>query len=203
MKALFIGGSGVISSACAWEAVAQGIDLTLLNRGKSTQRQSLPKHTPSSQMLATVHLLKMQSQGKLLTSLLILSPTRQNKLTSTSKFLLAKPNNSSLSALLLPITNLSIISPSPKAPPSTTPNGTILATKSPVKNASSKPIESKPSPSPSSVRPTPMTKQSSPSSATSPLSTACSRANPSSSSETAPPFGPSPITKILRRALLA
>ena len=46
MKALFIGGSGVISSACAWEAVAQGIDLTLLNRGKSTQRPTPPQaHT--------------------------------------------------------------------------------------------------------------------------------------------------------------
>ena len=43
MKALFIGGSGVISSACAWEAVAQGFDLTLLNRGKSTQRAIPPQ----------------------------------------------------------------------------------------------------------------------------------------------------------------
>ena len=41
MKALFIGGSGVISSACTWEAIKQGFDLTVLNRGKSNLR-SLP-----------------------------------------------------------------------------------------------------------------------------------------------------------------
>jgi nucleoside-diphosphate-sugar epimerase len=38
MKVLFIGGTGVISSACAQLAVKQGIDLTLLNRGQSTAR---------------------------------------------------------------------------------------------------------------------------------------------------------------------
>lgn len=37
MKVLFIGGTGVISSACSELAVARGIDLHLLNRGK-TQR---------------------------------------------------------------------------------------------------------------------------------------------------------------------
>lgn len=35
MKVLFIGGTGIISSACAELAVERGIDLTLLNRGKS------------------------------------------------------------------------------------------------------------------------------------------------------------------------
>lgn len=35
MKALFIGGTGVISSACSKLAVERGIDLTLLNRGRS------------------------------------------------------------------------------------------------------------------------------------------------------------------------
>lgn len=39
MKVLFIGGTGVISSACAQRAVDQGIDLYLLNRGK-TDRQT-------------------------------------------------------------------------------------------------------------------------------------------------------------------
>ena len=34
MKVLFIGGTGVISSACAQLAVARGLDLTLLNRGR-------------------------------------------------------------------------------------------------------------------------------------------------------------------------
>jgi nucleoside-diphosphate-sugar epimerase len=38
MKVLFIGGTGVISSACAALAVQQGIDLTLLNRGQNTAR---------------------------------------------------------------------------------------------------------------------------------------------------------------------
>lgn len=37
-KVLFIGGSGVISSACSRRAVAQGIDLYVLNRGQSTLR---------------------------------------------------------------------------------------------------------------------------------------------------------------------
>jgi nucleoside-diphosphate-sugar epimerase len=38
MKALFIGGTGVISSACSKLAVERGIDLTLLNRGRSIRR---------------------------------------------------------------------------------------------------------------------------------------------------------------------
>src|SRR5260221_8662604 len=33
MKILFIGGTGVISSACAELAVARGVELTVLNRG--------------------------------------------------------------------------------------------------------------------------------------------------------------------------
>ncbi len=35
MEVLFIGGTGIISTACATLAVARGIDLTLLNRGRS------------------------------------------------------------------------------------------------------------------------------------------------------------------------
>jgi nucleoside-diphosphate-sugar epimerase len=35
MKALFIGGTGIISSACSQLALAKGIDLYLLNRGQS------------------------------------------------------------------------------------------------------------------------------------------------------------------------
>jgi nucleoside-diphosphate-sugar epimerase len=38
LRVLFIGGSGVISSACAREAVAAGIDLYVLNRGQTTTR---------------------------------------------------------------------------------------------------------------------------------------------------------------------
>ncbi len=38
LKVLFIGGSGVISSACAREAVGAGIDLYVLNRGQTTTR---------------------------------------------------------------------------------------------------------------------------------------------------------------------
>ena len=38
MKALFIGGSGVISSACVRRAVDDGLDVTVLNRGRSTTR---------------------------------------------------------------------------------------------------------------------------------------------------------------------
>ncbi|MFK7802365.1 MAG: SDR family oxidoreductase [Anaerolineae bacterium] len=38
MKVLFIGGTGVISSACAELAIQQGIDLYLLNRGQTSDR---------------------------------------------------------------------------------------------------------------------------------------------------------------------
>ena len=37
MKVLFIGGTGIISTACSSRAVEKGIDLTLLNRGKSVR----------------------------------------------------------------------------------------------------------------------------------------------------------------------
>jgi nucleoside-diphosphate-sugar epimerase len=38
LKVLFLGGSGIISSACSWRAVEQGLDLAVLNRGQSTIR---------------------------------------------------------------------------------------------------------------------------------------------------------------------
>jgi nucleoside-diphosphate-sugar epimerase len=41
MKVLFVGGTGVISSACSQLAVDRGIDLVLLNRGQSTRH--IPK----------------------------------------------------------------------------------------------------------------------------------------------------------------
>lgn len=37
MRVLFIGGTGIISSACVELAVARGIDVTLLNRGRATR----------------------------------------------------------------------------------------------------------------------------------------------------------------------
>jgi nucleoside-diphosphate-sugar epimerase len=37
MKALFIGGTGIISSACSQLAIERGIELTLLNRGRTTR----------------------------------------------------------------------------------------------------------------------------------------------------------------------
>ncbi|PPK92489.1 nucleoside-diphosphate-sugar epimerase [Kineococcus xinjiangensis] len=38
LKALFIGGTGIISSACSQRAVEAGLDVTLLNRGGTTTR---------------------------------------------------------------------------------------------------------------------------------------------------------------------
>ena len=38
LRVLFIGGTGIISSACSWLAVERGIDLFLLNRGLTDQR---------------------------------------------------------------------------------------------------------------------------------------------------------------------
>ncbi len=45
MRVLFIGGSGVISSACSALAVERGIDLTVLNRGSSNDRPLPPEAT--------------------------------------------------------------------------------------------------------------------------------------------------------------
>jgi len=39
---LFIGGTGVISSACVAEAVSLGYDVTVLNRGRSANRRPVP-----------------------------------------------------------------------------------------------------------------------------------------------------------------
>jgi nucleoside-diphosphate-sugar epimerase len=41
LRVLFIGGNGIISSACSALAVRRGIDLTLLNRGESTTRAAI------------------------------------------------------------------------------------------------------------------------------------------------------------------
>ena len=38
MKVLFIGGTGIISSACSKLAIERGIELYLLNRGQTTTR---------------------------------------------------------------------------------------------------------------------------------------------------------------------
>jgi nucleoside-diphosphate-sugar epimerase len=43
MKVLFIGGTGIISSACTELALARGIDLYLLNRGETTKRGPFPE----------------------------------------------------------------------------------------------------------------------------------------------------------------
>lgn len=43
MKILFIGGTGIISSACTQMAVERGLDLYLLNRGETSKRGPLPK----------------------------------------------------------------------------------------------------------------------------------------------------------------
>ena len=51
MKVLFIGGTGLISSACAKEALARGIDLFLLNRGVS---RKLPVPAGARSLVADV-----------------------------------------------------------------------------------------------------------------------------------------------------
>jgi nucleoside-diphosphate-sugar epimerase len=40
MRVLFVGGTGIISSACARAALEHGIDLYLLHRGKTTRREA-------------------------------------------------------------------------------------------------------------------------------------------------------------------
>jgi nucleoside-diphosphate-sugar epimerase len=61
VKVLFIGGTGIISSACVELAVARGIDLVLLNRGHGTR--PIPANVPALQgdirnIGATAQLLK-------------------------------------------------------------------------------------------------------------------------------------------------
>jgi nucleoside-diphosphate-sugar epimerase len=41
MRVLFVGGTGIISSACAQLAVERGMELVLLNRGRS-QKLDVP-----------------------------------------------------------------------------------------------------------------------------------------------------------------
>jgi nucleoside-diphosphate-sugar epimerase len=38
LRVLFLGGTGIISSACSWRSVEAGLDLTVLNRGKTSIR---------------------------------------------------------------------------------------------------------------------------------------------------------------------
>lgn len=45
LRTLFIGGTGIISSACAREAVKHGIELSLLTRGRSALRPAPPEAT--------------------------------------------------------------------------------------------------------------------------------------------------------------
>lgn len=52
MKILFIGGTGLISSACSELAVQRGLDLTILNRGKSGK---YPVPAGARLLLADVH----------------------------------------------------------------------------------------------------------------------------------------------------
>ncbi len=62
MKVLFIGGTGIISSACSALAVEQGIDLYLLNRGRSTR--PVPKGaTVLTADMADVHGVKAALKG--------------------------------------------------------------------------------------------------------------------------------------------
>src|SRR5215831_4425251 len=45
LRVLFLGGTGIISSACSRRAVERGIDLFLLNRGQSADRPQPPEAT--------------------------------------------------------------------------------------------------------------------------------------------------------------
>lgn len=43
MRVLFLGGTGIISSACSWRAVQLGLDLTVANRGQTSTRPLPPE----------------------------------------------------------------------------------------------------------------------------------------------------------------
>src|SRR5579871_4309235 len=50
MKVLFIGGTGIISQACAQLAIDSGIELTLLNRGRRSDRAPREAETVTADM---------------------------------------------------------------------------------------------------------------------------------------------------------
>ncbi|MEV6266806.1 NAD-dependent epimerase/dehydratase family protein [Kribbella sp. NPDC051936] len=43
LRVLFLGGTGIISSACSWRAIESGLDLTVVNRGKTAGRPVPPE----------------------------------------------------------------------------------------------------------------------------------------------------------------
>ncbi|MFG1812157.1 NAD-dependent epimerase/dehydratase family protein [Kribbella sp. NPDC049174] len=43
LRVLFLGGTGIISSACSWRAIESGLDLTVVNRGKTSTRPLPPE----------------------------------------------------------------------------------------------------------------------------------------------------------------
>jgi nucleoside-diphosphate-sugar epimerase len=43
LRVLFLGGTGIISSACSWQAIESGLDLTVVNRGKTSTRPLPPQ----------------------------------------------------------------------------------------------------------------------------------------------------------------
>src|ERR1700716_2527838 len=43
LRVLFLGGTGIISSACSWQAVESGLDLTVVNRGQTSIRPLPPE----------------------------------------------------------------------------------------------------------------------------------------------------------------
>ena len=43
LRVLFLGGTGIISSACSWRAVEAGLDLAVVNRGKTSTRALPPE----------------------------------------------------------------------------------------------------------------------------------------------------------------
>jgi len=43
LRVLFLGGTGIISSACSWRAIESGLDLTIVNRGKTAGRPVPPE----------------------------------------------------------------------------------------------------------------------------------------------------------------
>jgi len=60
MRVLFIGGTGIISSACSELAIQQGIELYLLNRGRST------RHAPSGAICLQGDIRQTDSIGLIL-----------------------------------------------------------------------------------------------------------------------------------------
>ena len=138
MKILFIGGTGIISSACAPLALDRGHDVHLMIRG-TTSNVRTP--APGARILHADVRNAAQAQAALGTSTTTRSstswPSRRITSVPTSISSGTGPSSSCSSAAHRHITNRFGTCQSPSRLHSTTPSGSTAGTRPPVRNSSS------------------------------------------------------------------